>query len=47
MVGDISDNAKSLHIHKIEDGSQRGEPRQKKTRIDDTGEIDEEELFGD
>ena len=35
------------HIPKVEDGSEGGEPRPKKARIEDTGSLDEEELFGD
>jgi len=32
---------------RVKDESEGGEPRPKKPRIDDTGELDEEELFGD
>ena len=35
------------HVLKLEGGLEGVEPRPKKPRIDDTGELDEGELFGD
>ena len=35
------------HIPKVEDGSECGEPRPKRRRIDGTGELDQDELFGE
>lgn len=35
------------HIPKVEGGSDGGEPQLKKPRIEDTGSLDEEELFDD
>jgi len=50
VVGDLND-AKPVpdiqHTLTVKDESEGGEPRPKKPRIDDTGELDEEELFGD
>jgi len=34
------------HIPKVEDSSESEEPWPKKPRIDNTGELDEDELFG-
>lgn len=35
------------HIPKVEDYPEGGEPLSKKPRVDNTGELDEDELFGD
>ena len=49
-VGDINEGAKPTptiqHIHKVEDDLGGEEPRPKKPRVYDTGELDEDELFG-
>ena len=49
VVGDLNDAKPAPDIQptpRVKDESE-GEPRPKKPRIDDTGELDEEELFGD
>jgi hypothetical protein len=50
VVGNTDDDAKPApdilqHTLKVKDESEGGGPRPKKPRIDDTGELDEEELF--
>jgi len=49
VVGDINDDTKPVpdtqHTPKVKYESEGGEPRPKKSRVDDTGELDEEELF--
>ena len=51
VVGDADDDAKPVlniqHTLKVKYESEGGEPRPKKPRVDDTGELDEDELFDD
>jgi len=44
---DVGPTPTIQHIAGVEDDSQGGEPRPKKPRINDTSEMDEDELFGD
>jgi len=44
---DAKPSATIHHIPKVEDDPDGGEPLSKKPRIDSTGELDEDELFGD
>ena len=50
VVGDINEGEKLAptiqHIFKVEDDLGGEEPRLKKPRVHDTGELDEDELFG-
>lgn len=49
VVEDFNDAAEPVpdiqHTLEVKDKSEGGEPRPKKSRVDDTGELDEEELF--
>jgi hypothetical protein len=51
VADDANENAKPPpiveYIPKVEDDSEGGEPRPKKPRIEDSLELDEDELFGD
>jgi len=51
VANDVNENAKPPHIiehiSKVRDSLEGEEPWSKKPRIDDTGELDEDELFGD
>jgi hypothetical protein len=49
-TGNVNEDVKPVptiqHIHKVEYDLDGGGPRPKKPRVDDLGELDEDELFG-